>query len=337
MSALCENGASRYNWGMYCVYCNLDHAEEVPLNEEHIIPQAIGGTRAWTIRVCEKSNSKLGNDVDNPFMESFLVNTDRFLYNLQSYRSAPTLDLSGTAQIAGRTTQVTYKVQGDTKVLKLTRPERIVQHVEGKVAWDLSGDPEDVRRILLGKLAAVEKSGGYLTDNLTGERITLEAIDIMVKNRSIVLDPPSVSTHCSFSGGDAVRFLCKMALAAGFKEFGEAFGRSAVAERLRAEMKRADADLELPGAFWPFVTHDHMELAKPFTVEDSHVIAFLHDEESAVFISLFSGKYHALVPLSDGGPLLEAAEQKVVRLNIKTKSFVDSSFGEYLLARPWRA
>src|ERR1700749_3454788 len=118
--------AARYNWYMYWVYCNLDHPEDVPFNEEHIIPQAIGGTRAWTIRVCEKSNSKLGNDVDSPFIESFFVNADRFLYNLQSYRSAPTLDLSGTAQVDGREAHVTYKVQGEKKVLKLTQPKRIV-------------------------------------------------------------------------------------------------------------------------------------------------------------------------------------------------------------------
>lgn len=320
---------------MYCVYCNLDHPKEVPVNDEHIIPQAIGGTRAWIISVCEKSNSKLGNDVDSPFIDSIFVNNDRFLYNLQSYRSAPTLDLSGTAQVDGRVTHVTYKVQGDKKVLKLTRPEKIVRQVDGKDKWDLSGDPEDVKKILLGKLAATEKTGGYLTDDLTGERMTPETIDSMIKNRSKMRNSPSISVHSSFSGGDAVRFFCKMALSAGFKEFGGAFGRSDVAEALRAEMKRADADLKYPGAFWPFVTTEQMQLLKPFTVEDCHVIAYLHDEESAVFISLFSGKYYALVPLSNGGPLLKPAEQRVIRLNFKTKAFVDSSFGQYLLARPW--
>lgn len=54
-----------------------------------------------------------------------------------------------------------------------------------------------------------------------------------------------------------------------------------------------------------------------FTVEDSHVIAFLHDEESAVFISLFAGKYFALIPLSEGGALLQPADQKIVQLNYK--------------------
>ncbi len=68
---------------MYCVYCNIDHPNEVQFNEEHIIPQGIGGTRAWTIEVCEKSNSTLGNEVDRPFIESFFVNIDRVLYSLQ--------------------------------------------------------------------------------------------------------------------------------------------------------------------------------------------------------------------------------------------------------------
>jgi hypothetical protein len=320
---------------MYCIYCNLDHSNEVPFSDEHIIPQAIGGTRAWIIPVCVKSNSKLGHDVDSPFIDSIFVNNDRFLGNLQSYRSAPTLNLSGTAQVDGRETHVTYKVQGDKKILKLTRPEKIVRQVGGKDKWNISGDPEDIRKILLGKLAATEKTGGHLTDDLTGDRMTPDTIDSIINSRSKVLEPAFIKSSFSFSGGDAVRFLCKIALSAGFKELGEAFGRSEEAETLRAEMHRANADLTYPGEFWPFVTQDQMQLLKPFTVEDSHVIAFLHDQESAVFISLFSGSYYALVPLSNGGPLLTPADQKVIRLNFKTKAFVNSSFGEYLLARPW--
>lgn len=328
------NSASLYNRGMYCIYCNLDHSNEVVFNDEHILPQAIGGTRAWIVPVCEASNSKLGNDVDSPFIESLFVNNDRFLANLQSYRSAPTLNLSGSSQVDGRETHLTYKVQGDEKILKLTRPEKLVRHVDGKERWDLSGDPEDLGKILLGKLAAVEKTGGYLTDEETGERLTPEKIDSIIKARSKVIESPVINFSTSFNGGDAVRFLCKIALSAGYAMFGETFGRSMTAETLRAEMRRANADLTYPGAFWPFVTHEQMELLKMFTVEDSHVIAFLHDEESAVFISLFAGKYFALIPLSEGGALLQPADQKIVQLNYKTKTFVKISLGEYLLAPP---
>jgi hypothetical protein len=92
-----------------------------------------------------------------------------------------------------------------------------VQVVEGEETWGLSGDPEDVRRILLGKLTAAEKGGGYLTDKTTGERLTPEKIDIMVKERATVIGAPSVHMQFTFRGGDAVRFFCKIALAAGFK------------------------------------------------------------------------------------------------------------------------
>lgn len=318
---------------MYCIYCNSDHSDDVVFNDEHIIAQAIGGTRAWIVPVCQTSNSTLGNDVDGPFIESFLVNNDRFLGGLQSYRSAPTLNLSGPSQVDGREIHLTYKVQGDEKTLKLTRPEKLVRHVDGKEKWDLSGDPEDLRKILLGKLAAVEKAGGYLTDEETGERLTPEKIDNIIKARSKVIEAPVINFSTSFDGGDAVRFMCKIALSAGYEMFGQAFGRSIIAERLRAEMRRDNADLTHLGAFWPFVTHEEMELLKAFTVEDSHVIAFLHDEESAVFISLFAGKYFAFIPLSEGGALLTPADQQVIQLNYKTKTFVKLSLGEYLLAR----
>jgi hypothetical protein len=193
-----------------------------------------------------------------------------------------------------------------------------------------------VRRILLGKLDAVEKSGGHLTDLLTGERLTREKINLMSEERSVVVPGPSIEMHASIRGGDAVRFFCKIALSAGFKQFGEAFGRSATADQLREELRRPDQNLQLPGVFWPFVPAAKIQLLNLFKVRDSHVIAFLHDEQSAVFLSLFGGKYFAMVPLSEESPFAGSQDAKVLRLNLNTKEMLTSSLSEYILARPWQ-
>ena len=124
-----------------------------------MIAQSIGGTLSLKIRVCRASNSSLGNSVDGPFVESWMIDADRFEYGLQS--SMPTLDLSGRSQVDGKEVGVTYRVQGAKKTLNLDRPERIVQEVDGKETSSIPGDPEDVRRILLGKREPTEKRGGY--------------------------------------------------------------------------------------------------------------------------------------------------------------------------------
>jgi hypothetical protein len=107
---------------MYCVYCNDDHDPAVKFSDEHIIPEALGGTKAFAIRICETINNTFGNDVDKPFIEMFPVNTDRFLLGLPSHRGMPTLDLSGITVVDGKERHIESTVKDGEKVLRLTNP-----------------------------------------------------------------------------------------------------------------------------------------------------------------------------------------------------------------------
>ena len=52
---------------MFCAYCGVDHDESIALSDEHVVPYAVGGSNAFTIRVCKASNNALGGHIDKPF------------------------------------------------------------------------------------------------------------------------------------------------------------------------------------------------------------------------------------------------------------------------------
>jgi hypothetical protein len=320
---------------MYCIYCNENHEEDTPLNREHIVPQAIGGPGSFSFRVCEKSNSELGDKVDGPFIRMFLVNNDRFYYGLQSYRGEPTLDLSGMTQIDGKDRKIKYVVTAEEKVFKMT-PLVEPTRKDAQEMLNVSGDPMDARRILLGKLSSVEKAGKTLSDEF-GNLVTKERIEALIAEKTTVHENPSVLITLHIDPYDAVRFFCKLALATGFHVFGEPFGRSAIGQRLRMTMTAENEEIALPGPIWPF-DDSQAEVYKYFRVPDTHVLAVLPGDEAGTIISLFGGKYTASIQLRDASwsPVNPVPQDgRVFQIGLKTRQFTDSSLGQYLLKRAW--
>jgi hypothetical protein len=320
---------------MYCVYCNENHDPAEKFSDEHIIPEALGGPRSFAIRTCEKINNTLGHEVDDPFMKMFPVNSDRFFGNLQSHRGMPTIDLSGTTILDGKETPIQSTFKDGQKVLKISNPSVEITPEADRDLWKVSGDPQQVKLILLGKLKAVTEKGKTMT-HPDGTPVTPESIDRLVAEESVVVPNPSILLKLDLSGFDAVRFFCKVALAAGFYIAGEPFGRSVVAGRLRTTVRSKNIEeLPLPGVFWPFVKPN--DAFKFFSIPDSHVLAFLPYEQNILAISLFDGSYTALVPLHDEGeqPWLSHGQGRVFQLLLKEKRLKQWSFDEYLLARPW--
>ena len=320
---------------MYCVYCNEDHDPAEKFSDEHIIPEALGGTKAFAIRVCERINNTVGNEIDEPFIAMFPVNADRFFRNLASHRGTPTLDLSGTTVIDGKERQIQSTVKDGEKVLRLTDTVIEVSKEAGGELITVSADPQLARQILLGKLVAVTKQGKTMSHR-DGTPVTPESIDRLIAEQSVSVPQPSVLIKLELRGTDAVRFFCKVALATGFYIAGEPFGRSAVADKLRTTMQSENIqNLPMPGAFWPF--YKNAEAFTFFSIRDTHVLAVLPDEPCVLAISLFGGTYGALVPLLESGafewPLTR--EGRVFQISLRDKRFKQWSYGDYLLARPW--
>lgn len=320
---------------MYCVYCNEDHQAAEKFSDEHIIPEALGGTKSFAIRTCETINNTIGNEVDKPFISMFPVNADRFFLNLASHRGLPALDLGGTTVIDGKEQEIQSTVKDGEKVLKLTKPVIETLKEPDRDLITISADPQQARQILLGKLEAVTKQGKAMTHQ-DGSPVTPESIERYIAEHSVAVPQPSILIKLQLSGLDAVRFFCKVALATGFCIAGESFGRSVVADKLRTIIRSENIeDLPMPGAFWPF--YKNPEAFKFFSIPDTHVLAVLADEPHVLGISLFGGSYTALVPLHEVGtfewPLTR--EGRVFRISLKDKWFKQWSYGDYLLARPW--
>ena len=320
---------------MYCVYCNEDHQAAEKFSPEHIIPEALGGTRSFAIRTCETINNAIGNEVDKPFISMFPVNADRFFLNLASHRGPPTLDLSGTTVIEGNERSIQSTVKDGEKVLKLTNAVVETLQEPDRDLITISADPQLARRILLGKLEAATKQGKTMTHQ-DGAPVTPESIERYIAERSVAVPQPSILIKLQLSGFDAVRFFCKVALATGFYIAGEPFGRSAVAEKLRTTMRSDRIEgLPMPGAFWPF--YKSPEAFKFFSIPDTHVLAVLPHEPHPLAISLFGGSYTALVPLQENGVPQWPSQRdgRVFQISLKDKQFRKWSYGDYLLARPW--
>jgi hypothetical protein len=319
---------------LYCVYCNENHDEGTPFTDEHIVPRALGGLNGFTIRVCGSSNNDLGNRVDGPFIRMFPVNSDRFFLDLQSHRGKPTLNLSGTAVIDGKDQLLRNEIRRDEKIFKISHPTVEVSKTDDQEQLKVSGDPTDVRRILLGKLASAEKQGKAVRDE-RGNLLTRESIEAMIAEKSIIHENPSVLMTLKIDSYDAVRFFCKMALAAGFHEFGEPFGSSQVAAKLRLSMVSTN-EVVPPGAFWPLVDNNR-EVYRFFKVPEAHVLAFLPMENRPLVITLFGGRYTASIPLAEDSSQANVpiTEGRVFLFDLKAKELKRFSYEEYLTQRPW--
>ncbi len=318
---------------MYCVYCGEEHPESVEFNDEHIIPRALGGPDNFVTRVCKKSNSTLGNDVDRPFLELFPVITDRFINKMESHRGLPLLDLSGRTWIDGTERTLTYQVRGTDKTFKLD-PLVTTTFEDGKKHVTLSGDPGDAEKILLGMLESAERLGQKITDE-QGAIITRERIQEMILDRVTVHEKPSVLMELRIDPVSSVRFFCKVALAVGFYSAGEEFGRSHTATKLRESMGYQDLDgRKLPGRFWPLDSGPE-NLYQFFRVQGSHIIAIAPGREF-VIISLVGGKYISIIPLTEGRARGSAGSEfpgTVYQITFDNRHLVEMPYVRYLEAR----
>ncbi len=263
----------------------------------------------------------------------FPVNADRFFRELRSHRGTPTLDLSCTGYIDGQERQIRYTVRDGVKTLKLARP--IVEKTDGAEHsyYRFSGDPEQVRQIMLGKLVAAINEGKAVTHE-DGTPVTPESIDRLVKEQSVASDNLSILLKLDIDVAAMDRFFCKVALAAAYRELGEEFATSAVADKLRncMEAKASEAS-GLPVIYIPHGTQTHAY----FAISDAHLLGFLPYEMSPLVISLFGGQYAAIVTLDDSSldGFRARPSGKLYRMDLSPKQLTVYSYAEYLAKHPW--
>lgn len=316
---------------MFCAYCGEGHDESTAFTDEHVVPYAIGGSNAFTIRVCQASNNSLGGLVDKPFIENFIVRSQRFLLGLSGTDGTePTLDLSGEKEISGKNVDVTYRVQKDnTKLLKIASPTVTKTSVKEGERWTVSGDPADVRRVIEGKLNTVMAKGKTITD-ANGKVLTPDDLDALLAGNVKPLDPGILMT-VQLDLLDFVRFFAKLTLATGHYVWGDTFSRSPYARVLRTAM-HAKTDASIPGAhIWPHIEGAENVLAY-FRKKDSHRIGVLTNPR--VFAANLFGTIGAVVPLDQPENVKLSSEPcsgRVFEIALPSRKFLDRTFEQYLL------
>lgn len=319
---------------MFCAYCGENHDESVLFTKEHVVPYAIGGSNAFTIRVCDTSNNSLGGLVDKPFIETFIVRSQRFFLGLSGTDGTePTLDLSGKTQINGKEKDVTYLIRTDnSKQLKIASPSVTKTPTADGEQWYVSGDPASVRRIVEGKLKSLMAEGKQMKD-ADGNVLGPDNLEAFVAASDVKTLNPSILKRLHFDWLEFVRFFAKLAIATGHYVSGESFSRSAWAEILRKAMHAKDpAEASIPGAhIWPYAQAAEKVLA-PFRKDNSHVLGVLNTEPPVFVASLF-GSFDATIALGEperANVSSASCSGRVFHITLPSREFHDQTLEKWL-------
>ncbi len=322
---------------MFCAYCGKGHDESVAFTPEHVVPYAVGGSDAFTIRVCKASNNRLGGSVDKPFAENFVVRSQRFFLGLSGTDGTPpTLDLSGKKQINGKQVDFKYLIHKDGReVLKIASPTVTITAAAGREYWAVSGDPADVRRVLMGKLERLTKKGKQMRD-AEGRALGPDELEAYIAAGDVQTLNPGILKTIHFDHAAFTRFFAKLALATGHYVLGESFSRSARAEVLRKAIHPENAtETTFSGAHvWPCLSEGVQRLLAPFRQENknSHILGILRNE-SPIFVASLFGGIGAAIPLGDFEKMSVSAARpsgRIFRIELPSRKFHDDALEEYL-------
>jgi hypothetical protein len=321
---------------MYCVYCGKDHDESVVFSDEHVVPYAIGGSQAFTIRVCAASNNSLGGLVDKPFIESFIVRSNRFFLGLAGTDGTdPTLDLSGKAEINGRKTPVACTIGKDNKPeLRIAKPTVVKTLTAEGEQWTVSGDPASVREIIEGKLKSQQDKGGQIKDP-GGNNLNLNELEAFLAASNVQTVQPDITKTITVHFLDFSRFFAKLSLATGHYILGESFSRSVRADVLRSAMSAKDTnEAHIPNArIWP-QTEEVEGILSLFRKQEAHLLGVLHGNPP-IFGANFFG-IDAVIALDDfEKEHVQAAfgSGRILQIELPSRKFHDQTLAEYLLTR----
>jgi hypothetical protein len=95
-----------------CPYTLKLLTDLLKVNDEHIFPHSIGGSREYTVRVDEATNSTLGSQVDAAFVDSPLLAMLRNQYGVKSRSGVRDWEMEGVDTGDGRAVKVNFPHDG---------------------------------------------------------------------------------------------------------------------------------------------------------------------------------------------------------------------------------
>ena len=271
-----------------CIFCfdplddspRADH-NKVP-SEEHIIPNALGGSRdCSTMDVCRECNSTLGDSVDSAFINHPLTAMLRHQFNTPGYSgTVPDIVLPTRSMDNGEPGRIIFR--SDATVTIRHEPTVIRDKKNDCEEILVAGHPDDVGHIFTG---IINKS----LNKATPEQKTtaLSALDAAIEKAV-----PEVSTlykvPIEIDLSPINRGLIKISFEFLHVLFGWNWTDSADAVSLRSIARggggKAEINLLLQGIAVGF---RHKLPLDESSVANHHIIAFLPGKSNMIFVSLF--------------------------------------------------
>ena len=296
----------------FCPYRGAD-VEQNLLNDEHVIPETLGGMRATVIRVEMIANGTLGSEVDGPVVDQ-LFGHHRLKFDLRGHSGrAPRIEWPVSVPAAGDQ-EGRFSVTAHGAVVKLRPLVTRERQVDGTERITVSGNPEDALRIFAEIRKASEAKGKTVT------------VDPIVVTK---LDQPRITGSVAFDILAIARFPVKVALGMGHLWGGSAWSRGPTAATLRKALwAKSVAEFEASGAE---IAHLRPATLGMRVEPNEHVFVLTQRPGTKAILSmLFFGHQGWMITIDREGGDLARLAMKTVLLNVENGALQDLSTADLM-------
>lgn len=289
-----------------CLYTYVELNQNEPPDDrtatlEHIVPFALGGTDAFTIRYCsKKANNDFGRDIDAPFIALPITGFKRHSLGLKSYSgTVPDIVFKGDCPELQKSCNIVFPYAGEVYADFGINGTGGID--SGKVTF--SGSEDRLRGAVTSLIKKASRKGlTVLGDQLQPITTFEEALEAATKETG-----EKLHFRMDF-GRDAFfvpwsRGIIKIALGLGAYALGRTWAFSPEADVFRTSLICDTAALAAQPLRGTTVGRIPPDLARMIDIQPGrHSLAVLpHENGMAAYISLFGGDiFDAIIDLGNG-------------------------------------
>lgn len=296
-----------------CILCLEDKAKE-EFNEEHVFPEAIGGSLILRDALCTDCNSWLGHEVDAKLTNYGLVQLVRLALGIKGKSGAVPNPFLNCTDADDPSRKLQYRLDKDGKPCQLYLvPNVDVTKSEEAVTISVALDESDKGKLpeILDKIAK--------RNNL---QIPNEKVDQLL-NEPVRSESPGMQVQFSMHVSNWKKALLKIAYELAYHWLGPAYLKDPGADKLRDAL-RAEGHYENGKAgIGAVVTLAGCQKIVPFWSEDRGThLAFLMSGGAGLlcYVRLFQS-IEALVPISESNFGRTELDLPVIFVDAKTASY----------------
>lgn len=307
--------------GNSCIFC-LTNSD---LTKEHIIPDSLGGSLVINA-VCKACNSKIGSDIDAPFINSIISQLPRYLYNIKGKAGHIPNPFSGFGTAVCEDEEIEVRLSPDLAPYmkkKVSSTEEENEFIEINIRVD-GADEEEIEIILNKKLERIIRQ--KLPD-ITAQEITekINAIkEVATKEIKTNEYAPEIKYSLSVDIDDIELEYTKIAYEIAFYIFGYDYINTCETARLLRKVV-----IDRPKDF--LVNGIVPCLSTPFTnmfpARDQHIVIVF---KNCCYIKLFNLEGVIYIDEKNGKFLLSQDKARVFIFDPVKRTYSEASLAETL-------